>query len=133
MEGQTVRIDKWLKFARFYKKRSDASEAVEGGSVKVNGERVKPSKAVKAGDILTVKKDTRYREYTIKTIVQKQVSSALARELYTSSEPDVVETKAAELMRILDEQDRKARKDMKGKPNKKQMRELRSKKYDSFE
>ena len=44
------RIDKWLWAARFYKTRSLAARAVEGGKVKLNGERMKPGKEVKAGD-----------------------------------------------------------------------------------
>lgn len=129
MDTPAVRIDKWLKFARFYKKRSDASDAIDGGAVKVNGERVKPSKNVRVGDRITVKKDTQYRTYTVKQVVTKQVSSVLARELYEADAPDETKVKAAEWIKILEEQDRKARREMKGKPDKKQMRELRKKKY----
>jgi len=50
-----LRIDKWLWAARFYKTRSLAAKAVEGGKVKVNGERVKPAKEVKSGDSLEVR------------------------------------------------------------------------------
>src|SRR5258708_29452112 len=46
------RIDRWLWAARFYKTRSLAARAVEGGKVKLNGERVKPGKEVKSGDAL---------------------------------------------------------------------------------
>ena len=49
-----VRIDKWLWAARFFKTRSAATQAVLGARVHVNGERVKPSKVVGAGDTVEV-------------------------------------------------------------------------------
>jgi ribosome-associated heat shock protein Hsp15 len=49
-----LRIDKWLWAARFYKTRSLAARAVEGGKVKLNGERAKPGKGVRPGDRLEV-------------------------------------------------------------------------------
>ena len=49
-----VRIDRWLWAARLFKTRSSASEAVLGGRVHLNGERVKPSKLVRAGDTIEV-------------------------------------------------------------------------------
>jgi len=48
------RLDKWLWCARFYKSRALATEAVTGGKVKLNGDRVKPAHAVKIGDRLDV-------------------------------------------------------------------------------
>ena len=50
-----LRIDKWLWAARFYKTRSLAVQAIEGGKAKVNDERVKPSREVKPGDMLSVR------------------------------------------------------------------------------
>ncbi len=53
-----LRIDRWLWAARFYKQRSLATEAVLGGHVQVNGQRVKPAKGVRVGDTVTVRKGT---------------------------------------------------------------------------
>lgn len=50
----SLRIDKWLWFARFYKSRSQATAAVTGGLVHVNGERIKPSRAIHVDDRVTI-------------------------------------------------------------------------------
>jgi ribosome-associated heat shock protein Hsp15 len=58
--GQAVselRVDKWVWFCRFYKSRSQATEAVGGGLVHVNGERVKASRGVRAGDMVSITHD----------------------------------------------------------------------------
>ena len=50
-----LRVDKWLWAARFFKTRSLAADAVEGGKVQVNSERVKPAKTLKVGDTLAIR------------------------------------------------------------------------------
>jgi ribosome-associated heat shock protein Hsp15 len=55
---EPVRVDKWLWAARFYKTRSLAAQAVEGGKVHLNGERVKRSKAVQVGDQIRIRQGT---------------------------------------------------------------------------
>jgi ribosome-associated heat shock protein Hsp15 len=49
---ESLRIDRWLWFTRFYKTRGLASDAVTGGHVKVNGERAKPGSKIKEGDVI---------------------------------------------------------------------------------
>lgn len=56
MDTLTVRIDKWLWAARFFKTRSMATEAVTGGKVHCNGQRVKPSRIVRVGDELRIQR-----------------------------------------------------------------------------
>lgn len=79
---QKVRIDKWLWAARFFKHRSAATEAVEGGKVKLNGVAVKPARDVKAGDRLdiTIAEDT--RTVLVRAIADKRGSATVAQALY---------------------------------------------------
>ena len=56
--GRRVRIDQWLWAARFFKTRSLANQAVGGGKVHVNGQRVKPAREVRIGDTLRILRGT---------------------------------------------------------------------------
>jgi ribosome-associated heat shock protein Hsp15 len=56
-ELEIIRLDKWLWAARFFKTRSLASDAIGGGKIHVNEQRVKPSKEVKIGAVLDISKD----------------------------------------------------------------------------
>jgi ribosome-associated heat shock protein Hsp15 len=53
-DADRLRIDRWLWCARFFKSRSAAAEAIRGGHVRLNGQRVKPAHAVKIGDALQI-------------------------------------------------------------------------------
>ncbi len=52
--SDSLRIDRWLWFTRFYKTRGLASAAVHGGHVKINGERAKPGSKVQEGDVIEI-------------------------------------------------------------------------------
>jgi ribosome-associated heat shock protein Hsp15 len=77
-----VRIDKWLWAARFFKTRSTATDAVVGGRVHVNDERVKPSKAVHAGDTVVVTVGTLRRTVVVTALAERRGSATVAATLY---------------------------------------------------
>ena len=77
-----VRIDKWLWAARFFKTRSTATDAVAGGRVHVNDERVKPSKAVHAGDTVVVTVGTLRRTVVVTALAERRGSATVAATLY---------------------------------------------------
>ncbi len=61
-----IRIDKWLWAVRVYKTRTDATEACRNGRIGINGSVGKPSKEVKTGDVVTVRKNP--VTYTIRVL-----------------------------------------------------------------
>lgn len=77
-----VRLDKWLWAARFFKTRSAATEAVDGGKVDVNGEHVKPAKLVKAGDVVRVRIAPFEHVVTVRGLGERRGSAAAAQALY---------------------------------------------------
>jgi ribosome-associated heat shock protein Hsp15 len=80
-----VRIDKWLWAARFYKTRSVAQQAVEGGKVKLNGERVKPAKDVRTGDRLELNIAAQDWTLTVRALSDKRGPASVAQTLYEES------------------------------------------------
>ena len=80
-----VRIDKWLWAARFFKTRSAATEAVLGGRVHVNGERVKPSKVVGAGDTVEVTIGTVRRTVAVIDVAERRGPASAAATLYAET------------------------------------------------
>lgn len=84
-EAPRVRIDKWLWAARFFKTRALSAEAVEGGKVQVNGERVKPAKALKRGDALVIGNGPYVWEITILAISDRRGPAPEAAKLYEES------------------------------------------------
>ena len=77
-----TRVDKWLWAARFFKHRSAATEAIDGGKVKLNGLATKPSREIKPGDRLdiTVGEDT--RTVMVRAITDKRGTATVAQTLY---------------------------------------------------
>jgi len=82
---ESIRLDKWLWMARFFKTRSLATEAVSGGKVHVNKQRVKPSKDIKIGAELSIHKDGYEWLVTVTGIATQRVSAKEAALLYEES------------------------------------------------
>ncbi len=81
-----VRLDKWLWAARFYKTRSLASTAIEGGKVKLNGERAKPAKTIRPGDRLHIQIGEFTWDIEVMALAEKRGPASLARTLYAETE-----------------------------------------------
>ena len=80
-----LRIDKWLWCARFFKSRSLAQQAVEGGHVQVNGERAKASRQVKVGDLLRITRERERFEVEVIGIPGRRGPAIEARTHYAES------------------------------------------------
>lgn len=81
-EEEKYRVDKWLWAARFFKTRSLAAAAIEGGKVHVNGERAKPSRAVRVGDQLQITKGTERYIINVRGLSTRRGPATAAAELY---------------------------------------------------
>lgn len=77
-----VRLDRWLWAVRCYKTRELACAAIEAGQVRVGGERVKPARALKAGDVVTVRRAGFVWELEVVATIERRVSGAEAAKAY---------------------------------------------------
>jgi ribosome-associated heat shock protein Hsp15 len=91
----TLRIDRWLWCARFFKTRSLAADAVKGGHVRVNGQRVKPARDVKIGDELTIAQGDVERGVTVVGIPARRGPAPEAMQCYVESEESIARCREA--------------------------------------
>jgi len=84
-----LRIDRWLWSARLYKSRSLASDAVAGGKVHVNGERVKPALNLAAGDRLRITQSPFELELIVRAIPSRRGPATEARACYEETAESV--------------------------------------------
>ena len=97
----TIRIDRWLWAARFFKTRGLANEAVAGGRVRLNGERPKPAKEVGAGDTVEVRIGETRWTVVVRGVAEKRGSARVAAALYEETEASVAERERAAAERKL--------------------------------
>lgn len=81
------RLDSWLWAVRLFKTRSQATAAVKGGHVRLNGEPVKPSHVVKPGDRVTLRTPGWERQFEVVGVIQKRVGAPEAQKCYVDHSP----------------------------------------------
>ncbi len=124
MDAESLRIDRWLWCARFFKTRSIAAEAVKGGHVRVNGQRAKPARDIRVGDTLKILQGDVEREVTVAGIPARRGPAPEASRCYVETE--------ASIARRLEAQERRAadrelhRSPTAGRPDKRTRRLLRA-------
>jgi ribosome-associated heat shock protein Hsp15 len=117
-----TRIDKWLWAARFYKTRSLAAEAVAGGKVQVNGERVKRAKPLQVGDEIRIRQGPYEHQVIVRELSGQRGPSSRALELYE----ETAESRAArEALAVQLKTLHAAFVPDRGRPTKKDRREIR--------
>ncbi len=121
MDAGSVRVDRWLWAARFFKTRALAAAAVAGGKVQVNGSRAKPAKQLHAGDSLRVRVGPYEWLVTVSALSERRGPPKDAQLLYDESpEGRTARERLAEAHRIAPAPTYQG----KGRPTKKERREL---------
>lgn len=96
---ERTRLDKWLWAARFYKTRSLAQAAVEGGKVHYEGQRVKPGHAVRLGARLSVRSGFDEREVIVRGLSEQRGSASVAQGLYEETADSIARRERAAALR----------------------------------
>lgn len=94
--GTEARIDKWLWASRIFKTRSIASDACKNGRVTINGTNVKPSRPLKAGEVVSVKKPPITYSFRVLKCIEQRVGAKLVPEIYEN----VTDPKQYELLEM---------------------------------
>lgn len=91
-----ARIDKWLWAARIYKTRSIAVDAIKNGRVTIGGMNVKPSRPIKVGEVVSVKKPPITYSFRVLKAIEQRVGAKLIPEIYEN----VTDPKQYELLEM---------------------------------
>jgi ribosome-associated heat shock protein Hsp15 len=117
----SIRADKWLWAARFYKTRGLAQDAIEKGRVKVADERIKPARALRIGELVSLEQGDWEREVKVRALSETRGSAPIAQLLYEDTLASLAAKEKAQQRRALFMEPAEA---LKGRPSKRDRREL---------
>src|ERR1700741_2792269 len=120
-EASSLRLDKWLWAARFFKTRSLANQAIELGRVRLSGNRIKPAHSTRIGDALEIAVGETRFDVVVRGLSAQRGPAPVARMLYEETAESLARRERAHLMRRHGAEPAQA---IKGRPTKKQGREL---------
>mgnify|MGYP006429430585 FL=1 len=125
--GQTakIRIDKWLWAVRIFKTRAISTDACNSGKVKIDGKSIKPSRAIKLNETITVQKGIIKFVYEVTGLIEKRVSAKIASE----SVNDLTSEKEKFKMKAASSQPVTSRDKGMGRPTKKDRRDIEKLKW----
>ncbi len=116
------RLDKWLWAARFYKTRSLATEAIETGKIHVDGDRVKPAKEVKVGQVIHIRRKELEMEVAVKALSVIRIGAPEAALLYEETSESL---QKRENLSVTRETEHARRERGAGRPTKRQRRDIK--------
>ena len=94
-EQPSVRVDRWLWAARFFRTRSLAKSAVAGGKVHVDDQRVKPAKELRIGQTVRIHNDSVVFTVVVQNLSEQRGSAAIAQTLYEETSNSVEQRQTA--------------------------------------
>ena len=98
-EDSRIRFDKWLWAARFYKTRSLCVQAIDAGQVRVNGDRAKPARNMRVGEVVSIRKSGLVCEVIVTALSDRRGSATDAAKLYCETEASAAAREEALLSR----------------------------------
>lgn len=120
-KASSLRLDKWLWAARFFKTRSIASHACDLGRIQVNGQPAKPSREIRVGDRLRIKTPTTELELDVLVLSQIRGPAAVAQTLYRETEESLkIRQKVAEDRKLMSQLEAPPE----GRPSKRDRRQI---------
>ena len=119
---EKCRLDKWLWAARFFKTRSLAADAVDGGKVRVDGDRAKPAKELKIGAVINIRNKDFEIECAVTGLSNARRGAPEAALLFAETEASQQKRENAKITR---EDDHAVRERGAGRPTKRQLRDIK--------